>query len=146
MSAAAAILRLALALDRTHQQRVQEVRAQIVGGNVEITVDAQGDADVDLWAARSKVKLFEKVFDREVVFLRERSARAAPRKAANRRLRRSIAVDDRLEEDPVDAAGNPHPPALVFFFFGYVGCPRQPDHHLSLAAIGPGMIRNCREL
>ena len=68
VSAAAAILRLALALDRTHQQRVQDVRAQIAGGNVEITVDAQGDADVDLWAARSKVKLFEKVFDREVVF------------------------------------------------------------------------------
>ena len=77
VSAAAAILRLALALDRTHQQRVQDVRAQIAGGNVEITVDAQGDADVDLWAARSKVKLFEKVFDRKVLFSANDPASAA---------------------------------------------------------------------
>jgi exopolyphosphatase/guanosine-5'-triphosphate,3'-diphosphate pyrophosphatase len=64
----AAILRLALALDRTHQQHVEDVRAGVANGHVEITVQARGDADVDLWAARSKVELFEEVFGREVVF------------------------------------------------------------------------------
>jgi exopolyphosphatase/guanosine-5'-triphosphate,3'-diphosphate pyrophosphatase len=110
VAAAAAILRLALALDRTHQQRVQEVRAQIVSGNVEITVDAQGDADVDLWAARSKVKLFEKVFDREVVF----SINDPPaRRAAKGREPSATSLDASTtdsEDDPVDAAGNPSRP------------------------------------
>jgi exopolyphosphatase/guanosine-5'-triphosphate,3'-diphosphate pyrophosphatase len=64
----AAILRLALALDRTHQQHVEDIRACVANGHVEITVEAHGDAGVDLWAAQRKVELFEQVFDREVVF------------------------------------------------------------------------------
>jgi exopolyphosphatase/guanosine-5'-triphosphate,3'-diphosphate pyrophosphatase len=68
VSALAAILRLALALDRTHQQHVEEVVARVEKNRVEITVKAHGDADVDLWAARRKVELFEKVFGREVSF------------------------------------------------------------------------------
>lgn len=68
VAALAAILRLALALDRTHQQHVESVRAMVQNGSVEITVAAHGDADVDLWAAQSKVEFFEKVFDREVLF------------------------------------------------------------------------------
>jgi exopolyphosphatase / guanosine-5'-triphosphate,3'-diphosphate pyrophosphatase len=67
-SALAAILRLALALDRTHQQHVETVKASVGEGSVEIAVQAHGDADVDLWAARGKVKLFEKVFERELLF------------------------------------------------------------------------------
>ena len=105
VAAAAAILRLALALDRTHQQRVQDIRAQIAGGNVEITVDAQGDADVDLWAARSKVELFEKVFDRKVVF----SANdPAVRRGSRSRDRSGASLDSakpNAADDPVDASG-----------------------------------------
>ncbi len=107
VAAAAAILRLALALDRTHQQRVREVRAQVVAGNVEITVDAEGDADVDLWAARSKVELFEKVFDSEVIFsINDGSVRhdARDHTSATTSLDTSRADQD---DDPVDAAGNP---------------------------------------
>jgi exopolyphosphatase/guanosine-5'-triphosphate,3'-diphosphate pyrophosphatase len=83
VAALAAILRLALALDRTHQQRVEEVRTRVADGSVRITVEAVGDADVDLWAAERKVELFEKVFGRKVRF----TARgvAAPRR--NRRSR-----------------------------------------------------------
>ncbi len=106
VSAAAAILRLALALDRTHQQKVQDVRAQIAGGNVEITVDAQGDADVDLWAARSKVKLFEKVFDREVVFsVNDPSTRNGLNDREGSPTSLDAAKADQ-DDDPVDAAGN----------------------------------------
>jgi exopolyphosphatase/guanosine-5'-triphosphate,3'-diphosphate pyrophosphatase len=66
VAALAAILRLALALDRTHQQNVQGVRAKVSEESVEIMVAASGDADVDLWAAQSKVELFEQVFGRDV--------------------------------------------------------------------------------
>jgi len=105
VAAAAAILRLALALDRTHQQRIQDVRAQIAGGHVEITVDAQGDADVDLWAARSKVELFEKVFGRSVVisateFMSRRTPKSRDRNGASLDSARSEPNDD-----PVDAGG-----------------------------------------
>ena len=44
----ASLLRLALALDRTHRQQVEEVRCQVVDDRVEITVRATGDAEVDL--------------------------------------------------------------------------------------------------
>jgi exopolyphosphatase/guanosine-5'-triphosphate,3'-diphosphate pyrophosphatase len=68
VSALAAILRLALALDRTHQQNVANVRARVTPRRVRITIDSHGDANVDLWAAERKVELFQKVFGREVVF------------------------------------------------------------------------------
>lgn len=64
----AAILRLALALDRTHQQHINEVRARVRDDVVRIVVQADRDADVDLWAAERKVDLFEKVFRRKVRF------------------------------------------------------------------------------
>jgi exopolyphosphatase/guanosine-5'-triphosphate,3'-diphosphate pyrophosphatase len=68
VSALAAILRLALALDRTHQQNVADVRARVRNGCVQIIVQSQGDANVDVWAAERKVELFEKVFRRKVRF------------------------------------------------------------------------------
>ncbi len=64
----AAILRLALALDRTHQQNVADVRARVLEDAVRIVILSQGDTDVDLWAAERKVDLFEKVFGRPVRF------------------------------------------------------------------------------
>ena len=64
----AAILRLALALDRTHRQNVSEVRARLRDDGVQIIVQSHGDAEVDLWAAERKVELFEKVFSRKVRF------------------------------------------------------------------------------
>lgn len=68
VAALAAILRLALALDRTHQQHVAEVRARVNDDGVTISVQAHGDAEVDLWAAERKVELFEKVFGRKLKF------------------------------------------------------------------------------
>jgi exopolyphosphatase/guanosine-5'-triphosphate,3'-diphosphate pyrophosphatase len=79
----AAILRLALALDRTHQQHVGEVKARVREDGVRIIIEAHGDADVDVWAAERKVELFEKVFGTKVRF----SARGAS--ASTRRKRYS---------------------------------------------------------
>jgi exopolyphosphatase/guanosine-5'-triphosphate,3'-diphosphate pyrophosphatase len=80
VAALAAILRLALALDRTHQQRVEEVRTRVLADSVRIVVQANEDADVDLWAAERKVELFEKVFGRKVRFSAQGSATAPRRK------------------------------------------------------------------
>ncbi len=79
VSTLAAILRLALALDRTNQQHVDEVRARVSDDVVRIVVQSQGDTEVDLWAAERKVDLFEKVFRRKVRFS-ARSATARPRR------------------------------------------------------------------
>lgn len=64
----AALLRLALALDRTHQQQINDLRCRVVGDRVEVSIRARGDAEVDLWAARRKVDLFERVFGKHVHF------------------------------------------------------------------------------
>jgi len=73
----AAILRLALALDRTHQQIVGDVRARVRDHVVRIVIHSQGGADVDVWAAERKVELFESVFGREVRFF-NRAANSRP--------------------------------------------------------------------
>ncbi len=88
VSALAAILRLALALDRTHQQHVGEVRARVGDDSVKITVQAHGDAEVDLWAAERKVELFEKVFGRQVRFAARRASAAPRRKRRTSTTRR----------------------------------------------------------
>jgi exopolyphosphatase / guanosine-5'-triphosphate,3'-diphosphate pyrophosphatase len=77
--ALAAILRLALALDRTHQQNVADVRARVRDDVVRIVIQSQGDTEVDLWAAERKVELFEQVFGRKVIFS-ARNANSPPRK------------------------------------------------------------------
>jgi exopolyphosphatase / guanosine-5'-triphosphate,3'-diphosphate pyrophosphatase len=86
VAALAAILRLALALDRTHQQHVAEVRARVTGDGVTINVQSNGDADVDVWAAERKVELFEKVFGRKVRF----SARNTALRSSRRRRSKTV--------------------------------------------------------
>ncbi len=83
----AAILRLALALDRTHQQHVGEVKARVRDDVVRIVVKSQGDADVDVWAAERKVDLFEKVFGRKVRFSELESDSRAHGKRRSRSIR-----------------------------------------------------------
>jgi len=103
----AAILRLALALDRTHQQNVADVRARVRDDGVRIVVQANGDADVDLWAAERKVALFEKVFGRKVRFS-ARSASPAPRRRRRTRAatRKRPARTSRSNDTPPRAAAN----------------------------------------
>jgi len=62
----AAILRLAGGLDRTHNQSVTAV--QMNGGKkqIELTVSADEYPEVNLWAARRRTGLFEKVFNCEM--------------------------------------------------------------------------------
>lgn len=58
----AGILRVADALDRTRFQRVKQASAQLHDGGVRILAQADGDAQVELWAAEDKKKLFQKAY------------------------------------------------------------------------------------
>jgi exopolyphosphatase/guanosine-5'-triphosphate,3'-diphosphate pyrophosphatase len=62
----AAILRVADGLDRGRRGVVRDVSAQITDNLVILRLRADGDAELELWAARRRRDLFEKVFDREL--------------------------------------------------------------------------------
>jgi exopolyphosphatase/guanosine-5'-triphosphate,3'-diphosphate pyrophosphatase len=63
-----ALLRLADGLDRSHLGTVRRVHlGQGTGGEVTIGIEADGDADLQLWGVRRKRDLFERVFGRPVV-------------------------------------------------------------------------------
>lgn len=62
-----AILRIAGGLDRGHAERVQSVNVRMADNRVLVQVVARSDPDIELWAARSRAELFERVFSREVV-------------------------------------------------------------------------------
>ena len=61
-----AILRVADGLDRGRKQVVTGVNVRVGPEMVLLHVRAQGDPELELWGARRKRDLFEKVFDREL--------------------------------------------------------------------------------
>ncbi len=63
-----AILRLADGLDRSQFSVVQQVHVSI-GDMIELELTCTSDPELELWAARKRVSLFEKVFHRPVEFL-----------------------------------------------------------------------------
>jgi exopolyphosphatase/guanosine-5'-triphosphate,3'-diphosphate pyrophosphatase len=75
----AAILRVADGLDRGRRGAVTQVSAQITDNLVLLRVRAIDDAELELWAARRRRDLFEKVFDRELEVVVEPATRAAVR-------------------------------------------------------------------
>ncbi|HEY4393471.1 MAG TPA: HD domain-containing protein, partial [Polyangia bacterium] len=63
-----AVLRVADALDRTHARLVRAVRCSVSSRTVEVRVDADGDPELELWAARRKGDLFEALAERKLRF------------------------------------------------------------------------------
>lgn len=63
----AALLRIADALDRTHFSVVRSLDVK-PGRTVSIVARVSGDAELELWAARNRADLFERVFRRQVDF------------------------------------------------------------------------------
>jgi exopolyphosphatase/guanosine-5'-triphosphate,3'-diphosphate pyrophosphatase len=63
-----ALLRIADGLDRGRKQVVASVHARIGPELVLLHVRANGDPELELWGARRKRELFERVFHREVEF------------------------------------------------------------------------------
>jgi len=64
----AAILRIADGLDRTHCGVVHGIRAKIGKNKIRLRIDGRGDLELELWAARRKMRLFTDVFQRSVSF------------------------------------------------------------------------------
>jgi len=63
-----ALLRVADGLDRTHMQQIEALHCTVGRGSVFVTVEAAEEPEVDLWGARQKGKLFEKVFGMKLKF------------------------------------------------------------------------------
>lgn len=61
-----AILRVAEALDRSHFQLVRSVRVERRGPRLTLLLDARRGAELELWAARRRVDLLEKMLDARV--------------------------------------------------------------------------------
>ena len=59
----AAILRVAGGLDRSHTHQVKDVNVEVDEHKVQIYVNSEDHPDVDLWGARRRSELFERVFN-----------------------------------------------------------------------------------
>jgi exopolyphosphatase/guanosine-5'-triphosphate,3'-diphosphate pyrophosphatase len=57
------ILRLADALDRSHQGRVRKINARVRSGSMTLTIDGKGHCDHEVWAVTNKKNMFEQAFD-----------------------------------------------------------------------------------
>lgn len=68
-----AILRVADALDRSHQQPVRTVRTRVRRREVELRVGARGAIDLELWDAEREAALFQRVFGRRLALARARA-------------------------------------------------------------------------
>ncbi len=62
-----ALLRIADGLDRSHFSVIQSLDVTL-GNPVTITLQTAGDPELEIWAARGRADLFEKVFKRSVQF------------------------------------------------------------------------------
>ncbi len=79
----AAIVRVADALDRSHFHVVASLKVQMRPRQVTVRITAQEDPAMELWAARQKVTLLEKVLGRPVTFeLDRRTQQFVERRAA----------------------------------------------------------------
>jgi exopolyphosphatase/guanosine-5'-triphosphate,3'-diphosphate pyrophosphatase len=65
----AALLRIADGLDRSHANVVRDLRCRNGGKEaVKCTLSTRWDAQLELWGAKRKREMFEKVFKRDIVF------------------------------------------------------------------------------
>ncbi|MDZ7344909.1 MAG: Ppx/GppA family phosphatase, partial [candidate division KSB1 bacterium] len=63
-----AILRLADGLDRSHSQRIREVRCEQMNQTLLLNLVSNKDIDIEIWGAKQKAGLFEKTFKRKIVY------------------------------------------------------------------------------
>jgi exopolyphosphatase/guanosine-5'-triphosphate,3'-diphosphate pyrophosphatase len=63
----APLLRIADGLDRTNCSIVTDVTCRTRTDEIELLIDSRGDAELEVWSARSRSKLFERVIRRDVL-------------------------------------------------------------------------------
>ena len=66
------LLRLADALDRSHEQKVRKVAASLKNGSVGLQVEADADAELEIWAASEAGAAFREVYARPLSIQRVR--------------------------------------------------------------------------
>ena len=64
----AALLRLSDGLDRSHVGAITKVSCRIRERRVKCILTARSDAELEIWGARRKMELFEKVFGKKISF------------------------------------------------------------------------------
>lgn len=64
----AALLRIADGLDRTSCGAVADLVCRVRPDRVDVLIESRGDAELEIWSARSRSKLFKRVFGRRVAF------------------------------------------------------------------------------
>jgi exopolyphosphatase/guanosine-5'-triphosphate,3'-diphosphate pyrophosphatase len=72
----APLLRVADALDRGHEQKVRDVTSAAREGAVTLLLQADQDADLEVWAANEEAKSFREVYAVPVSLRRARAQRA----------------------------------------------------------------------
>lgn len=72
----AVLIRLADSLDRSHTQRVRDVSSSLRDGALYLCVEADSDAELEVWSATADAKLFSEVFSRTLEIQRMKPVRA----------------------------------------------------------------------
>lgn len=74
MAKLTAILRLANAMDRSHYQKVQGLKAVLKDRELQVMIDSSRDISLELGLLKDKVNFFEEVFGIHLVLKRRRRA------------------------------------------------------------------------
>ena len=69
------LLRIADALDRGHEQKVRDVTSAMRNGSISLVVEADPDADLEIWAANEAAKAFREVYAKPISLQRARAQR-----------------------------------------------------------------------
>jgi len=64
----ASLLRIADGLDCSHASAIAKIQCRIREDRVKCLLTTKTDAELEIWGARRKMKLFEKVFSRKIRF------------------------------------------------------------------------------
>ena len=67
------LLRMADNLDRSHEQRIQNVKCRLQDGQVILHVESKGDVDLEQWAAERAGETFRQVYNRSVTVVKARN-------------------------------------------------------------------------
>ncbi len=73
----APLLRIADALDRSHEQRVRNITRAVLDGSISLSVEADTDTDLELWAANEAAKAFLQVYSRPLSLQKSKPSRRA---------------------------------------------------------------------
>ena len=71
----APLLRLADALDRSHEQKVRNISSALRDGNLSVLVESDADVDLEIWAANEAAKAFREAYGKPISLQRAKALR-----------------------------------------------------------------------